>query len=287
MSVRIFDDRACALGEGPLWHPLRKELFWFDITGRRMLSRGAEGAAEWHFDEMYSAAGWIDHDRLLLASESGLWVFDIPSGARTRLCDLEAENPVTRSNDGRADPQGGFWIGTMGKQAEKGAGSIWRWYKGELRQLFSKITISNAICFSPDGSFAHYTDTVTRQIMKVALGENGWPSGEPRVFLDLSAEGLNPDGAVVDAAGVLWVAQWGAGRVAAYAPDGRFSRAVSVDAPHASCPAFGGADLTTLFCTTAQEGLASDQLREWPRSGQTFAASEISKGQLEHRVLVD
>ncbi|PQO22125.1 gluconolactonase [Rhodobacteraceae bacterium WD3A24] len=285
MTARIFDDRACELGEGPLWHPLRETLFWFDIPGRRMLARGADGPAEWQFDEMHSAAAWLDHDRLLLASESGLWRFDIPTGSRTRLCGIEADNPLTRSNDGRADPQGGFWIGTMGKQAESGAGAIWRWYRGELRRLFGEMTIPNAICFPPGGRFAHFTDTATRQIMKVALDENGWPADEPDVFLDLSAEALNPDGAVIDADGVLWVAQWGAARIAAYGPDGRFQQALYIDAPNVSCPAFGGEDLATLHCTTAQEGLTPEQLTEWSRSGCTFAAAGVSRGQREHRVL--
>lgn len=285
MSAQIFDDRACALGEGPLWHPLRQTLFWFDITGKRLLARGANGPSEWQLDEMCSAAGWIDHDRLLIASETGLWRFDIRNGIRAQLCTLEADNPVTRSNDGRADPKGGFWIGTMGKQAERAAGSIWRWYRGELRRLYADLTIPNAICFAPDGSFAHFTDTVTRRIMKVALDAQGWPDAEPEVFLDFEAEALNPDGAVVDADGALWVAQWGAARVAAYGPDGRFLRAVAVGAPHASCPAFGGAGLTTLHCTTAQEGMTPGQLREWPLSGQTFAAEVVARGQREYRVL--
>lgn len=284
--VRVFDGRPCALGEGPLWHPLRETLFWFDITGRRMLSHGPGEGREWRFDEMHSAAGWIDRDSLVVASETALWQMNLTTGERARLCDLEAYSSFTRSNDGRADPQGGFWIGTMGKAAEQRAGSIWRWYKGKLRQLYNEITIPNAICFPPDGRTAHFADTVTRRIMKVALDTEGWPVGEPMVFLDLSAEGHNPDGAVVDAEGVLWVAQWGAARVAAYGPEGRFLQALHIDAPHVSCPAFGGSKLTTLLCTTAQEGLSAEQLTEWPLSGQTFAATGISKGQREYPVAI-
>ena len=66
----IFDDRPCALGEGPLWHPLRQQLFWFDITGKRLLTRTAGGPGEWQFDRMVSAAGWINTDELLIASNT-------------------------------------------------------------------------------------------------------------------------------------------------------------------------------------------------------------------------
>lgn len=281
---QVFDPRPCDLGEGPLWHPLRAELFWFDITNCRMLSRSADGPRGWDFDEMHSAAGWIDRDHLMLASESGLWRFAIEDAKREKICDLEADNAVTRSNDGRADPQGGFWIGTMGKQAEPGAGAIWRWFRGELRQLFSDITISNAICFTPCGHWAHFTDTVTGRVMKVALDADGWPVGDPAVFLDMRAEGLNPDGAVVDAQGVLWMAQWGAARVAGYGPDGQFLRALSIAAPHASCPAFGGPDLSQMFVTSARQGMDDPALADWPLAGQTFALASGTRGQAEHQL---
>jgi sugar lactone lactonase YvrE len=279
----IFDDRICHLGEGPLWHPVREQLYWFDITGRRMLTRKGEAAQEWHFAEMVSAAGWTGRDGLLVASETGLFQFDLETGLRTPVAAIEADNPVTRSNDGRADPQGGFWIGTMGKNAEPGAGSIWRWYRGELRRLFPGISIPNAICFPPDGRSAHFTDTVTGQVMRVALDAQGWPRGQPEVHLDLRAEGLNPDGAVVDAAGRMWLAEWGAARVAAYGPDGTRLASLGFPAPHTSCPAFGG---TTLYCTTALQHMTDAARAAHPEAGRTFAASNVAQGQAEHRVIL-
>ncbi len=282
-----FDDRPCMLGEGPLWHPERKQLFWFDILGKRLMTREGEAQKSWDFDEYVSAAGWVDRDTLMMASETGLWRFSLATGEKSLVFPLEADNPVTRSNDGRADPWGGFWIGTMGKSAEPGAGSIYRFYKGELRRLVPGITISNAICFAPDRSCAYYADTATRQVMRWDLNsETGWPEGEPSVFLDLNEDGLNPDGAVVDSAGNVWIAQWGASRVAAYDPAGQFLRAVAVDAAHTSCPAFGGGDLTTLFCTTARQGLSAETLETQPTNGMTFAEPNAGQGQPEHRVLL-
>lgn len=126
-----FDNRACELGEGPIWHPLRRQFFWFDILGRRLLSRDDKaGLLEWRFDSMASAAGWIDRDRLLIATETGLDILDLGTGRLAPLMPLEADRPATRSNDGRADRQGGFWIGTMGKHAESGAGAIYRYHRG-------------------------------------------------------------------------------------------------------------------------------------------------------------
>lgn len=267
----------CDLGEGAFWHPSRGEFFWFDITARKLHSQ----SREWQFAHMVSAAGWMDRETLIIASEVALFTFNIETGARTELCALEADNPITRSNDGRADPQGGFWIGTMGKAAEPGAGSIWRWHRGETRRLYAGLTIPNGIAFAPDGRSACFTDTVTRQVMRVALNGAGWPMGAPVAWLDLSAEGLNPDGAVIDAEGRYWVAQWGAGRVAAYAPDGTLSQVVAVPAAHASCPAFGGAGLSDLYCTSARQGLD----RPGPLDGATFVLEGVAKGQAEPQVL--
>lgn len=272
----IFDATKCALGEGPLWHPLRQELFWFDILGKRLHCRDRH----WQFDKFVSAAGWVDEDTLIVASDVALSRFDIPSGESSHVCALEADNPVTRSNDGRADPQGGFWIGTMGINAEDGAGAIYRYYKGELGQLFAPITISNAICFAPDGKSAFFTDTPTQHIMRVTLDADGWPSADPAVHIDLQGTDFRPDGAVVDIDGNLWCAQWGVGRVAGYDPEGTFIEAFAFNAQQTTCPAFGGPRLQTLHCTSAAVGIAGQD------DGKTFATQTKYTGQAEHRVIL-
>ena len=279
-----FDATACRLGEGALWHPGRGSLFWFDILNRRMYERapGADAARIREFPDMVSAAGIVDDDRLLVASSRALLLVDLADGGSEPLVPLEADNPATRSNDGRADPQGGFWIGTMGLSAQAGAGSIWRYWRGELRQIFGGITISNAICFAPDGGHACFADTREGIIRRVALDRDGWPLGDAAPFIDLRAEGLSPDGAVIDAEGALWSAQWGASRVARYDRDGRFMDAVALPASQISCPAFGGAELTTLFATSAFDGLAAPG----PADGQTFAVPGAGRGQAEHRVIL-
>jgi sugar lactone lactonase YvrE len=283
---RVYDTRPCTLGEGPLWHPERGQLFWFDVLAGKLLSRDGDRALEWAFDEMISAAGWIDRDRLLIASESSLFTFDLATEAAEEVVPLEADNMETRSNDGRADPHGGFWISTMGKNAEPNAGAIYRLYRGQLRRIVAGLTIPNAISFAPGGSLAYYTDTRTRQVMAQPLGRDGWPEGAPRVLIDLTAEGLIPDGAVTDADGNLWIAEWGAGRVAVHAPDGRFLRAVTVGAGRSTCPAFGGPDFATLFVTTAREGMNAAALAGDPLAGQVFAADPGARGRAEPRVVL-
>lgn len=282
----IYDHRACELGEGPLWHPVRGQLFWFDITGQRMLSVERGAPREWRFPEMVSAAGWLSRDVLLIAGERDLFLFDVETEEMETLAELEADNPQTRSNDGRADPMGGFWIGTMGKRAEPGAGAIYRYFDGELRRLYSEISIPNAICFAPDGRTAHFADTATGQVMRVALDAAGWPAGKPEVFIDLERGDSGPDGAVTDAEGLLWLAVWGGGCLQAYAPDGRMVRQQEFAAPHLTCPAFGGAGLSTLFCTSALQGMDAAARGAFPSAGMTFMAEGLAQGRAEPQILL-
>ncbi len=284
----IHDDRPCELGEGAFWHPARRQFFWFDILGQCLMSRDRDGDRIWRFPEMVSAAGWVSEDVLLIAGERDLFLFDLETEEVEPLVELEAGRPENRSNDGRADRQGGFWIGTMGKDpaSRLGQGAIYRFYKGALRLLFPGLSIPNSICFSPDGKTAYFTDTATQIIQKVALDPQGWPLGAPETFADLRAEGLYPDGAVSDAAGNLWSAQWGASRVACYSPAGTFLHAVAFPAPHTSCPAFGGLDLTTLFCTSALQDMTPMAKAAHPQAGKTFAQTKAGQGLPEPRVLL-
>lgn len=287
MTANIHDARPCLLGEGPLWHPERGQLFWFDILGNRLLSQDDSGVAlEWAFDENVSAAGWVDQDTLLVASETALQLFDIPTGETRFLCPLESDNSDNRSNDGRADPQGGFWIGTMPKAEDGPTGAIYRYYRGELRKLYPNIAIPNAISFHPDGKTACFADTAQGIVWRVGLDADGWPTTKREIYIDFKPLGLNPDGAVFDAEGRFWCAHWGAGIIAAYDTQGRQVDRVEVPARQSSCPAFGGADFGTLFCTSAQKGLDSAVLAGEPTNGQTFALRGIAKGRAEYRVIL-
>lgn len=285
MKVTVHDTGRCLLGEGPLWHPERQSFLWCDILSRRVLSREDGALRDWSFDRFVSCMGWVDREHVLVATETDLTILSLDTGATESLCALEADDPATRSNDGRADPWGGFWIGTMGIDKERGAGAIYRFHNGELTRLRGGLSIPNAICFTPDRRFAFFTDTPTQVIMRWELDADGWPRGEPEPFVDETAEGHRPDGAVCDMEGQLWVSHWGSSRVAVYDAEGGWQREVSLPATQATCPVFGGPDLTTLFCTTAAVGLSEEELTRNPAHGLTFAIEGAGRGQAEHRVV--
>ena len=276
---------SCDLGEGPLWHPKLEALFWFDINAFKMYCWKDSELKAWNFSEPVSAAGWIDKENLIIASASSLIKLSLTSDKRTVLVDLEADLPHTRSNDGRADPWGGFWIGTMGLNAEKEAGSIYRFYKGELEQLHQELTIPNSICFSPDKKFVYFADTRQEKIWRQDLDQkNGWPINEPIIFIDLKAQGLHPDGSVCDSEGFLWNAQYGASRIARYSPEGWLDRVENFPVSQVTCPAFGGKSFDTIFVTTASQTLSDEDLKAEPLAGKVFHFEADAGGLAEYQV---
>ena len=286
--VRTLHPGPFELAEGPLWHPERNRLFWFSILEGTLHACAADGSdhREWRLGERASAAGIIDHDHLVVATETGLWQLALGDGTKSPLVPLEADDPRTRSNDGRAAPDGSFWIGTMGLRAEGGIGAIYRYDAGgepPVTSVRRRISIPNAICFAPDGAHAYLADTREGVIRRLSL-QDGEPVGEAEPHIDLTADGLNPDGAVTDAEGCLWCACWGSGEVVRFAPDGARLGSIRFPATQVSCPAFGGPDMTTLFVTSAWEHMADDDRS--PADGAIHAVPTTVRGRPEPRVRV-
>jgi sugar lactone lactonase YvrE len=284
-TAELFIDSRCELGEGPFWHPLQERLFWFDILNKTLFSATAGGIMvdRFTFDATVSAAAVIDTDSLAIASAEGIYRLQISSDTRELMTPLEPASTTTRSNDGRVNPSGGFWIGTMALDDpyRNAAGSLYQVRGGKVTKLLPNIHIPNATCFSPDGRTGYFTDGVTGTIMQVSIDtETGLPAGEWREFVKVGLPS-EPDGAVVDSEGFLWNAEWNGSRVVRYAPNGKIDRVVKVPVSRPTCPAFGGKDLKTMFITSARAWLSADELASQPTAGGVFAIELDVPGQAE------
>lgn len=277
---------AAELGEGPVFDPVSGVAWWFDIAGRILYEHDlARSTTRLHrLPVTASALARIDGARQLLVAEDGLYVRTIADGALALHRPLEAEDPSTRSNDARVHPCGAFWIGTMGRAAEPRAGAIYWYCDGRLRRLYDRLTVPNAICFSPDGGIAYFADTPTGQILRVAVDpDTGLPVGDPYRFDEAGGLG-GPDGAVVDDDGTLWVARWGGGCLEAYSPAGRRLRRLSLPVSQPTCPAFVGPAGSSLLVTSAWEGLSEDRRRAEPDAGRSFLLDLGLNGRFEPAV---
>ena len=282
----LFIDARCELGEGPLWHSLAKRLFWFDITNRTLFGATESGEIvhRIEFDDAVSAAGVIDADSLLVAQAGALLRLSLTEGTRVEVAPLERDKPTNRPNDGRVDPAGGLWIGTMNRADNAPTGALYQYRHGTLTTILPKVGIPNATCFSPDGRTAYFADTLTTRIRKVAIDpDTGLPVGAWSEFADTEGHGW-PDGAVVDSEGYLWSARWGGSCVVRHAPDGSVDRIVELPVSNVTCPAFGGADLRTLYITSARQGLSAAELEAQPHAGSVFSIRVDVPGQTEHIV---
>lgn len=289
VPLSILPGVASVLGEGPSYDAGSDTAWWFDIVSHKLWEhrfRSCETIGH-SLPFMGSQLAFIDDERQLVAGETGLHVRDIATGRLTLHTPLEADNPVTRSNDGRVHPSGALWIGTMGRNAEAGVGAIYWFGRGELRRLYAAVTIPNAICFTADGTLAYFTDSAKSLLMRVATDPlTGLPVEEPSVLYDHRGGEGSIDGAVVDAEGVIWNARWGASSVDAYAPDGRRIRTLGLPATQPSCPVFVGAKADRMLVTTARQGMDDAALAADPNAGRTLLLDFPMRGRLEPRVLL-
>jgi sugar lactone lactonase YvrE len=289
MTVQILDHTQCELGEGPTYDPVQDKAWWFDIVGRRLYEHDFDaGRTDVHeLPVMASMLGVVDAATQLVATEDGLYLRDAATNRLTLHHPLESDNPATRSNDGRVHPSGAIWIGTMGKDAEPGAGAIYWFFKGELRRLYPEISIPNSICFSPDAATAYFTDSRTGRLMTVRVDPgDGYPIGEASVLYDYGIQKSGLDGAVTDADGTIWIACWGAARLIAVSPKGERLHSVPLPASQVTCPAFIGRNLARLLVTSAWQNLKDEERAADEHAGKTFVVDMPVRGKAEPRVIL-
>jgi sugar lactone lactonase YvrE len=283
LPTSILCDERCHLGEGATYDAATDTAWWFDIPEGRLFEAclGGGPVRIHQLGRMASALARIDAARQLIAAEDGLYIRSVTDNLMVLYRPLEADNPVTRSNDARVHVSGTFWIGTMGRKAEVGAGAIYALFRGEISLLFAAVTIPNAICFSPDGALGYFADTATNVLYRVSLDPpTGLPRSAPEVLLRHSGVG-GLDGAVVDASGLIWNACWGGGCVDVYSPQGERLRCLHVPARQASCPAFVGPDLSRLLVTSAWQGMDEAARAADPEHGRTFLIEAGAHGRAE------
>lgn len=289
IAVSVLSEIACHLGEGPSYDARTDSLFWFDILERKLLQhRFSEGKTDIHpLPVMASALADVDAERQLLVTETGLQLRDRASGALEMLAEVEADRADTRSNDARPHPSGSLWFSMMGRKAEEQAGTIYWFFKGEVRRLFSHITIPNAICFSPDGAIGYFADTHENRLYRVACDpETGLPVDDPVLTVEGNQMPGGIDGAVVDKQGTLWNARWGGARIDAWSPRGELIRSIQMPARQVSCPAFIGADASRLIATSAFENMDEEARAADPQAGQTFIIDLEVEGRLDPPVQI-
>jgi sugar lactone lactonase YvrE len=268
------------LGEGPVWDGSAGRLLWVDILGASVHSFDPSTGSDTSVDVGGSVGvvaprtvgGWVVavEDRLNLCEPGGTALAIVATAGRG--------DRSVRFNDGKADPAGRFWAGTMAEDETSGAGTLYRLDPDlGLHTMVEGVTISNGLGWSPDRGTMYFIDTPTRRVDAFDFDLDSGSIRNRRTVL--TVERGMPDGMTVDADGGLWVALWDGWAVHRYLPDGRLDRVAELPVARVTSCAFGGGDLATLFVTSARVGLDADALERQPDAGSLFAVDAGVSGQ--------
>lgn len=263
---------AAILGEGPHWHREQGLLYWVDIIGKAIhrydpkTTRHAVAATP-------LMPGFVVTDaaaKMVAGLQDGIYRFDFGGADFECLVRPAYADADNRFNDGKCDPAGRLWAGTMNDlDHQKPSGAFYRYDGRGLHVQEQGIHISNGLGWSPDGKTMYYTDTVRRTIWQYDYDMATGEAVNRRDFAVFEGKG-RPDGLCVDSAGRVLTALWPGWGVEIYTPDGKSDGRIELPVPQVSSCAFGGDGLKTLYITTAKVGLSPEKLAEAPLSGQMF-----------------
>jgi len=269
-GVEVVVASGAELAEGPVWDSRTNRLVWIDILARRIhLTDVHTGASEviqvpLHVGAVVprAAGGFV------AALQDGFWV--VGDGPVYRITTVAEARPGLRFNDGKCDPAGRFWAGTMAYDQSTGAAALYRLDSdGRARLVLDRVTVSNGLAWSLDGRTMYYIDTPTQRIDAFSFTPTTGEISDRRSVIRIPPEDGAPDGMTIDAEGGLWVALWGGAAVHRYL-DGHLDRVIKLPVGQPTSCTFGGEDLDELYVTSAWEGLSLKERQAQPLAGALF-----------------
>jgi D-xylonolactonase len=274
------------LGEGPLWHADSRSVYFVDIKGRAVHRYSEQGERRsWPAPQQISFLLPLAAGGFVCALEDGLYRFCETSGAFTLLLHVEQALPSNRFNDGYVDAEGCLWFGSMDNDENRPSGSLYHLsHSGSLRTVERDYVITNGPAMSPDGRTLYHTDTLKKTVFQFDVLGDGRLGGK-RPFVKIAGSGY-PDGMAVDADGCVWIALFGGARIERHAPSGELLSSVDFPCSNVTKLAFGGADLCTVYVTTAWKGLSDEARAREPLAGSLFSFRTAAPGLAQHHLLL-
>jgi len=281
MRVEIAVDAKDGVGEGPFWDETESELWWVDISGKRLhrWQPGTNERQDWTLADFPSAVVLREAGGLLLAMRDGLYFMDRTTGERTLFVRHEPDRPDNRTNEAKCAPDGSFWVGTMqnnlnpdgsAKEMTGATGALYRVrHDGGVTREVDGVGLSNTLAWTNGGKTLLFADTATGVIKAYEVKEDG-RLGVSCTFSDAKLPG-HCDGSAIDADGYLWNARFAGACLIRFRPDGTVDRQIDLPVSQPTSCCFGGPDLTTLYVTSARHGLSAEALAANPHEGAVLA----------------
>jgi sugar lactone lactonase YvrE len=270
----IVMDHRCLLGEGPVWDAKRKVICWIDILNG--IIHEYSPAQQTHqtipVHQMIGSLAVCSNGNFIAALQNGFAFVDRKTGEIKMIANPEEQLPNNRFNEGKCDPAGRFWAGTMSLDEEAGAGNVYVIHHDLApEKKIGTVTISNGMAWSLDQKTFYYIDTPTCKIVAYDYDKNTGHINNKRVIIKNDEKDGYPDGMTIDDEGMLWIAHWDGWQVTRWNP-GTGEKLHSIKLPVAkvtSC-SFGGDNLEDLYITSAKVGLTEGQLEKQPYAGALF-----------------
>ena len=275
-SADLILDAQAALGEGALWDAKRQVLLWIDIMKSQvhLYDPATEHNRTIQIDQMVGTVVPRRSGGLMVAVHHGFASLDLETEQMQIVADPEHDLPTNRFNDGKCDPAGRFWAGTLSLEGTRGACTLWRLDADlSVHKMLSGVSVSNGIVWTADRMTMYYVDTPTRQVDRFDYDHETGAIGNRRVAVRIP-EGMGfPDGMTIDSEGMLWVCLWQGGKVSRWDPaNGTLLQTVDLPTANVTSCAFGGENLDQLYITTAQSVNIKGQIEQQPLAGGLFRA---------------
>jgi len=262
------------LAECPLWSVKEQVLWCVDILAPAIHRFDPLSGELTTFpqQEEVGCIGLREQGGIIAALRGGVWLLNEQGKPQKKVADNPGIAEKSRFNDGRADPWGNFWCGSLWEPQDKNGGLLCRVTPDlKLEVKARDIKISNGVAFSPDRQWMYHTDTPNEVLYRYPLDAQGEP-GEREVFRRFDASGGLPDGAAVDREGFYWSALFDGGRVVRIHPqNGEIVDEIRLPVKWPTMVAFGGSELKTLYITSSRENLSKEDRERYPESGDIFA----------------
>ncbi|PKC31350.1 gluconolactonase [Pantoea ananatis 15320] len=272
------------LGECPLWSVKEQVLWCVDILAPAIHRFDPLSGELTTFpqQEEVGCIGLREQGGIIAALRGGVWLLDEQGKPQKKVADNPGITEKSRFNDGRVDPWGNFWCGSLWEPQDKNGGLLCRVTPDlKLEVKARDIKISNGVAFSPDRQWMYHTDTPNAVLYRYPLDAQGEP-GEREVFRRFDASGGLPDGAAVDREGFYWSALFDGGRVVRIHPQsGEIVDEIRLPVKWPTMVAFGGSELKTLYITSSRENLSKEDRERYPESGDIFAVELDVAGMAE------
>lgn len=281
-DVEIVIDSKSELGEGAIWNSETGELLWINITGKvlNFYNPKTDYNKEMFTGQRIGTVVPSMSGNVLVALQNGIYQFDPKTGTKKLISDPEENIANNRFNDGKCDPAGRFWAGTMSTKDKKNAGALYRLDTDlSIHKMIDNVSISNGIVWSLDKTKMYYIDTPTQKVVVYEYNNKTGEIGNEKVAVEIPKELGSPDGMTIDEDGNLWIALWGGSAVGCWNPEsGELLRTIKVPAKNVTSCAFGDEDLGTLYITTARIGTSNEDLEKYPLAGGVFKTRLGVKG---------